>query len=162
MNCVFNYRVSQTSQYRSLLYFSYLITSKLLSLIHTQKHENIKYKYKYMAYVLAAILRKCYTYYYAFYFKTILGSRFFFFQDWYYFRVETETQVKKLDWHQSLSRCGTASGVCTVRSLGWLDQGEQVENEEDKTRQKGYVCIWKMFLLENSGSLSNEHTECLL
>lgn len=79
VNCVFSYRLSQTSQYRSLLYFSYLITSKLLSLIHTQKCKNIKYKYKYMAYVLATILHKCYTYYYTFYFKTILRSRFFFF-----------------------------------------------------------------------------------
>lgn len=50
-----------------------------------------------MAYVLATILHKCYTYYYTFYFKTILGSRFFFFQDRYYFHVETVTQVKKLE-----------------------------------------------------------------
>lgn len=41
VNCVFSYRLSQTSQYRSLLYFSYLITSKLLSLIHTEMQ---KYK----------------------------------------------------------------------------------------------------------------------
>ena len=56
-----------------------------------------------MAYVLATILHKCYTYYYTFYFKTILGSRFFFFQDRYYFHVETVTQVKKLELEPLLS-----------------------------------------------------------